>query len=133
MKTEHKILLGLILILLIVGIIIFLKDYFNLKNNSDTYETPFKEIKILNNSISLNDNQKKYEVSLNCSNLKPNYEIVTYKLNDKYKDSKISVHVNIFKDNTLLTEEYEGATNLDILLIKENNSEIIYNIKAKCE
>ena len=134
MKTEHKILITLISILLIVGIIIFLKDYFTLKNKIILYTNPFEKIQVLEKDINLNEEQKEYNITLDCSSLEPNRQIVFYDLKEEYKDSKISVHIKIMKENEILTEDYEGATDLDILLTKEqDNYELIYNIKAICE
>ena len=70
------------------------------------------EIKILNQNIELNKIDRLYKNNIDCSNLRKNEQIISYNLVEGRENYKISTNIQIFKNNTLIKDNYQDATNL---------------------
>lgn len=135
MKRENYIVIGLIVIFTIVIISIFTKNYLEYKNDSTISNTPFNSIEILNQKIRLKENIRTYKTQIDCSSLNKNEQILYYRLKEEYKDYQIKATSKIFKKNKLLTDDYIGATNIDInvsIIDPNNKYEQIYHLEAIC-
>lgn len=128
MSTENKILISTI----ILGLIVLIFITYSTKTTTKDLN-PFTNIKILNQEVKIDDNKKLYQNTIDCSNLHPNEQIISYNLKDN-KNSKVSASVKVYKDNVLLIDDYKEATNIETrLIIKTSKREQIYIIESICQ
>ena len=136
MKLENKILLSIIIIGLILFSILLYKELKPYQEEALLSRSPLTEIKILNQKIETNKIDRLYKNSIDCSNLQENEQIISYKLVEGKENYKVSTNIQIFKDNKLLTTNYQEATNIITrLTIKDKNNqyEQIYIIESICQ
>jgi hypothetical protein len=136
MKLENKILLSIIIIGLILFSILLYKELKPYQEEALLSRSPLTEIKILNQKIEINKIDRLYKNSIDCSNLQENEQIISYKLVEGKENYKVSTNIQIFKDNKLLTTNYQEATNIITrLTIKDKNNqyEQIYIIESTCQ
>lgn len=136
MKLENKILLSIIIIGLILFSILLYKELKPYQEEALLSRSPLTEIKILNQKIEINKIDRLYKNSIDCSNLQENEQIISYKLVEGKENYKVSTNIQIFKDNKLLTTNYQEATNIITrLTIKDKNNqyEQIYIIESICQ
>lgn len=136
MKLETKALLSIVIIGLILFIILLYKELIPYKEESLISRNPFNEIKILNQKVDLNNIDRSYKNNIDCSNLQVNEQILSYKLVEGKEIYKVSTNIQIFKDNKLLIDNYQDATNIITrLTIKDdkNKHEQIYIIESTCQ
>lgn len=136
MKLENKIIISITIIGIIIFIILLYKELKTYKEESLISRKPFTEIKILNQNVELNNIDRLYKNNIDCSNLKENEQIVSYKLVEGKENYKVSTSIKVFKENKLLTKEYESVTNIITrLTIKDDNNkhEQIYIIESTCQ
>ena len=136
MKLETKALLSIVIIGLIIFIILLYKELIPYKEESLISRNPFNEIKILNQKVDLNNIDRSYKNNIDCSNLQVNEQILSYKLVEGKEIYKVSTNIQIFKDNKLLIDNYQDATNIITrLTIKDDNNkhEQIYIIESTCQ
>ena len=136
MKTENKILMIIIIVALIMSIYLV---YISLNPYKDKYLltiNPFSEITVLNNKVIINDNQKLYKQTIDCTNLEKNEQILFYKLKDSKKEYKISASIRVLENDKILKESYKNATSIESKIIiqdKDNKYEQIYIIESICQ
>ena len=136
MKLENKILLYTFIIGFIIYNILLYKELKNYQDEAFVSKNPFLEIKILNQNIELNKIDRLYKNNIDCSNLRKNEQIISYNLVEGRENYKISTNIQIFKNNTLIKDNYQDATNLITrLTIKDYNNkhEQIYIIESTCQ
>lgn len=136
MKLENKILLSIIIIGLILFSILLYKELKPYQEEALLSRSPLTEIKILNQKIEINKIDRLYKNSIDCSNIQENEQIISYKLVEGKENYKVSTNIQIFKDNKLLTTNYQEATNIITrLTIKDKNNqyEQIYIIESICQ
>lgn len=135
MKKENYIVIGLASIFTIVMISLFAKNYFEYRNLSIISNNPFNSIEILGQRIRLKETARTYEVEIDCNDLEENTQIFYYRLKEEYTDYKIAVSSKVYKDNKIITENFEDATAVDInvsVLDANEEYEQVYHIKATC-
>lgn len=135
MKIEKNIIIGLIIILVCVTIFILTKNYINYSNTNRITSNPFNTIEIVGKKLRLKDNQRTYDLEVDCSNLKENEQITYYRLNEDYKEFKISINTKIFKDKKIIEKDLNEATALDInisVMDEKEKYEQVIHINATC-
>lgn len=136
MKKENYIIITLSSILFVVILLILVKNYITYKHITTISKNPFNTIEVLGQKIRLKDNTRTYKLPVECKELSnENNQIIYYRLDEKYKDSKITVSSKILKDNKLLIDDYKGATNLEFVLSvldSQEDYEQIFHISATC-
>ena len=136
MKTENKILMIIIIVALIMSIYLV---YISLNPYKEKYLltiNPLSEITVLNNKVIINDNQKLYKQTIDCTNLEKNEQILFYKLKDSKKEYKISASIRVLENDKILKESYKNATSIESKIIiqdKDNKYEQIYIIESICQ
>lgn len=136
MKTENKILMIIIIVALIMSIYLV---YISLNPYKEKYLltiNPFSEITVLSNKVIINDNQKLYKQTIDCTNLEKNEQILFYKLKDSKKEYKISASIQVLENDKILKESYKNATSIESKIIiqdKDNKYEQIYIIESICQ
>lgn len=136
MKLDNKILISITIIGLLIFIFLLYKELNPYREEALLTRNPFTEIKILNQKVELNNTNKLYKHNIDCSNLKVNEQIISYKLVEGKENYKVSTTIKVFKDNKILKDNYKDATNIEtILTIKDNNKlyEQIYIIESTCQ
>ena len=101
MKIEKNIIISLLILLGIVVIFIFSRNYLKYKNIYHVTSNPFNTIEIVGKKVRLKDNLRTYDLEVDCSELSEHEQITYYRLNEDYKDFKISVATKVFKNNKL--------------------------------
>lgn len=136
MKKENYIIIALLAILMIVILSILVKNYNTCKVNLITSSNPFNTLEILDEKVRLKENERTYNMELDCSKLiDENTQIVYYQLAESHRNATISVETKLFKENEIITTNLNEATNLEtIISILDNQKtyEQIYHIKATC-
>ena len=135
MRKENYIIIGLITILGIVLLSIITKNYFTYRNVTIVTKNPFDTIEILGQKVRLKENVKTYDVEIDCTEMAENEQILYYRLNEEYKESIISVSAKVYDDKTIIEENFQNATNIDvnISVFDENKKyEQVFHIKVKC-
>lgn len=138
MKLEKYIFIALISLLIITLGIVFTKRYNEYKKMSELAEQPFASISILNNEISLANKKRKYELTIDCSNLvDENTQIISYKLKDNNKNALISTQTTIINENQqIIEEDYSDISELKTIITitdKDKTYEQIFYINTICE
>lgn len=136
MKKEKIIIVSLITILCTVVLIILTKNYITYRNVNHITKNPFNTIEVVGQKVRLKDNLKTYEVEVDCSKLEENEQILYYRLNEDYKDFKISVSTIVFKNKKVIETNIKEATSMEtnISVFDENEKyEQVYHIKTICE
>lgn len=134
MKKGKSIIIILIFFLIITCLVIFSKNYLTYLNRTKITNNPFESLKIMNQEISLKDNQKTYEQEIECLETEENEQIISYVLKDDFQNAKVKVNTIVYKDNEILKEKYNEATNIDIIIsITYKDYEQIYNLKNTCK
>lgn len=136
MKKEKIIIISLVSILCIVVLIILTKNYITYRNVNRITKNPFNTIEVVGQKIRLKDNLKTYEAEVDCSEIEENEQILYYRLNEDYKDFKISVSTTVFKNKKVIESDFKEATAMEtiITVFDENDKyEQIYHIKTTCE
>lgn len=136
MKKENYIIIALLAILMIVILSILVKNYNTCKVNLITSSNPFNTLEILDEKVRLKENERTYNMELDCSKLiDENTQIVYYQLAESHRNATISVETKLFKETEIITTNLNEATNLEtIISILDNQKtyEQIYHIKATC-
>lgn len=136
MKIERNIIIGLIIILLAVVLFIFTRNYITYHNVYHITSNPFNTIEILGKKVRLKDNLRTYELEVDCQELQEHEQITYYRLNEEYKDFKITINTKIFKNNKLIEKDLNEATSLDInISVTDENEEYeqVFHINTICE
>lgn len=136
MKKEKIIIISLVSILCIVVLITLTKNYITYRNVNRITKNPFNTIEVVGQKIRLKDNLKTYEAEVDCSEIEENEQILYYRLNEDYKDFKISVSTTVFKNKKVIESDFKEATAMEtiITVFDENDKyEQIYHIKTTCE
>lgn len=134
MKKEKIIIIILLSLLIITCLIIFIKNYLIYSNRTTITNNPFKYLEIMNQKIEIKDNQKTYEQEINCLDLEENEQIINYTLNDDFTNAKVKVNTIVYKDNEIIKENYNEATNIDIIIsITSQDYEQVFNFKNTCK
>lgn len=136
MKLDNKILISMTIIGLLILIFLLYKELNSYREEALLTRNPFTEIKILNQKVELNNKNKLYKNNIDCSNLKVNEQIISYKLVEGKENYKVSTTIKVFKDNKILKDNYKDATNIEThITIKDNNNlyEQIYIIESTCQ
>ncbi len=135
MKIEKNIIISLLILLGIVVLFIFSRNYLKYKNIYHVASNPFNTIEIVGKKVRLKDNLRTYDLEVDCSELSEHEQITYYRLNEDYKDFKISVATKVFKNNKLLEKDLNEATSLEVNISvqdKDETYEQIYKINATC-
>lgn len=137
MKTENKIIFFLTIVLIIVSLFLFIKKYNEYKNITIITSNPFKEIKILNQNIEINNKERSYTKTIDCSSLiDKNTEIISYNLKENYQDYKISISTKLYNENYVIIDDFNNISNMEINMFitdPQDTYEQLYYIKAICE
>lgn len=136
MKLDNKILISIIIIGLLIFIFLLYKELTPYREEALLTRTPFTEIKILNQKVEINNTNKLYKHNIDCTNLKVNEQIISYKLVEEKENYKVSTTIKVFKDNKILKDNYKDATNIEThISIKDKNElyEQIYIIESTCQ
>lgn len=137
MNFEKKLFIALISILVLVLLIIFIKNYHTYKEVYDVAQMPFSSLSILNNEIKLENNQRTYNLTIDCSSLKDeNTQIISYKLLKENEESNLSISTKIYDNDKVLTDTYEHITSINAIInISDKNKiyEQIFVINATCK
>ena len=134
--NKKRLIVILIIISLLIFIVMLLKKVNQYKELYVLTQNPFSKISILNQNVILNNTDRLYIKSVDCNNLTPNEQIVYFTLKESKENYKVSVFINIYENNKLLTDNYEKATNIETrLIVKDSNKqyEQIYVIESICQ
>jgi len=136
MKLDNRILISITIIGLLIFIFLLYKELNEYKEEALLTRNPFTEIKILNQKVELNNINKLYKQSIDCTNLNMNEQILSYRIIEGKEKYKVSTNIKIFKDNKLLKDNYKEATDIETkIIIKDdkNKYEQIYIIESTCQ
>lgn len=136
MKLENKILVSIIIIGLIIFNILLYKELRKYQDESILSRNPFNEIKILNTSVELNDTNRYYKNNIDCSSLKENEQIISYKLVEGKEEYKVSTNIQILNNDKLVSNNYNKVTSLMTRLTVQDPKkqyEQIYIIESICQ
>ena len=136
MKLENKIVIAVLFIGLLVSIFILYIKLIPYKEESELTKNPFSTIKILNQEIDLQSNTRLYTNTIDCTNLEVNEQILSYNLKEDYENYKIKASIKVFKDNELLKDDYDEATNIETEIIVNDENKLyeqIFIIKSTCQ
>lgn len=136
MKFENKVLISFIIVGLLLFSFLLNKKLSPYKDEALLTRNPFSEIKILNKKVELNKTDRLYKNKIDCSKLQLNSQILSYSLNKGKENYKVTASIIVFKDNIVLKDNYEEATNIETkIIIKDENKlyEQIYLIESTCQ
>ena len=136
MKFENKILIFLTIVGLLLFSFLLDKKLSPYKDEALLTRNPFTEIKILNEKVELNKTDRVYKHNVDCSKLQLNSQILSYTLNKGKENYKVTASIKVFKDNIVLKDNYEEATNIETkIIIKDENKlyEQVYLIESTCQ
>ena len=136
-KKIEKIVISILLLILIAVISIVLYNNYNkYKVKAQVSKYAFSLVEILGEKVKLTDDIRSYEVDRNCAGIEENSAILNYRLTETKEDFKVRVSSISYRENTILTEKINEATNIDYTLSvidPDNTYEQIYRFKIKCK
>lgn len=137
MKFERNLFIFLISLLIIVLLIVYVRRYNTYKNFYEVAKMPFETLSILDNKVELADNQKSYNLQLDCSSLKDeNTQIVSYTLQKGALDSNITISSKVYNGDSIVKTDYSQITSINTIISivdPEKKYEQIFSINATCE
>ena len=134
MKNKAIIVIILVIILPVLLFLIF--NYIDNKQRLDFFMMPFNNLYIFNKEVILNEGQKTYYTTADCSDFNnSNVQIISYKLKESYKDYNIKVSSNIYSNSILLEDVYENVTNIHVIISMKSLKEYeqIFYVDVVCQ
>lgn len=129
---NKKVLVYIFGLLLIIGVFIFTKNKETNEVINALNSNALTEIIINNNFVDLKEDIKDYELEIDCSKIDLKEQFIYYELSSVYKDSKVTLRTNVYKNEELI-EDITEATNLNIKLeVNKDNYKQIFTINAAC-
>lgn len=129
---NKKILVYILGLVLIIGVFIFTKNKETNEVINALNSNALTEIIINNNFVDLKEDIKDYELEIDCSKIDLKEQFIYYELSSVYKDSKVTLRTNVYKNEELI-EDITEATNLNIKLeVNKDNYKQIFTINAAC-
>ncbi len=135
MKKENWLIRILFMILIILVMIIFIKNYINDSKVYKNNRIPFTNLEILNKEITLIDNKRSYEITRDCQNIvDENAQLINYQLDEDFEMATIDINTKFFKNNIYLEANFNEATSFETIITVSNNNayEQLYYIKGLC-
>lgn len=137
MKKEKYIIIALVSILIVVGVFIFIRNYFSFKKEILVASNPFYTLEILDEKVRLKDEVRSYNIEVDCSTLfDENTQILYYQLKEEMRKSTVQVLSKIYKNNELIITNFKEATSIDTVISvfdEEKTYEQIYYVNATCK
>jgi hypothetical protein len=135
-KIEKVVIIVLLLLLFAVISSVIYKNYYKYKDKAQVSKYAFSYVEILGEKVKLTDEVRSYEVDRNCAGIEENTSIINYRMTETKEDFKVNVTSISYREDKILKENINEATNIDYTLSitdPNNTYEQIYRFKIKCK
>lgn len=136
MKIDKKIYITLVIIGLLFFIYLLRQELSPYKEEALLAKSPFSELKILNQNVEINPNNRFYKNDIDCSKLEPNTQILSYELTPSKEEYKVTTFIQVFSGNHLLKDNYQDITHIKTNIVIQDPEQLyeqIYIIESTCQ
>ena len=126
----------LLFILIAVLSVVIYKNYNIYKDKAQISKYAFSLVEILGEKVKLTDDIRSYEIDRYCAGIEENTSIINYRMTETKEDFKVKVSSIAYKEDTIIKEKMNEATNIDYTISvfdPDNTYEQIYRFKIKCK